>query len=93
MKYVTITAERASDVIVHLRNTFFEDEPLNRSLQIADAGVGHAELEKHCAYTMAEGLSVMALSDDDKVCDARVDRTTADPTNTDAVIPRSLASA
>lgn len=69
MKNVIITPERFHDVIVHLRRTFFADEPLNQCVQITGgtADAGHAELEKHCAYTMAEGLSLMALSDDNEV--------------------------
>lgn len=68
MKYVTISSERFADVLVHLRQTFFEDEPLNRSVQIVGtSGAGHEQLEKHCIYTMEEGLSMMALNEDNKV--------------------------
>lgn len=69
MKNVIITPERFHDVIVQLRKTFFVDEPLNQSVQITGgtADEGHAELEKHCVYTMEEGHSLMALSDDNEV--------------------------
>lgn len=70
MKFINIPTERFCEVITHLRSTFFEDEPLNQSVQICGtSGEGHAQLEKHCMYTMAEGLSVMALSDDNQVYD------------------------
>lgn len=68
MKFVTISPDRFADVLVHLRQTFFVDEPLNKSVQIAGADADHEQLERHCMHTMEEGLSMMAISEeDDKV--------------------------
>lgn len=67
MKYITITPDRFDDVIKYLRYTFFADEPLNKALQLCKPGEGHAESEKFSRETLKEGLSVMAVSDDDEV--------------------------
>lgn len=67
MKYIIITPNRFDDVIKYLRYTFFADEPLNKALQLCKPGEGHAESEKYSRETLAEGLSVMAVTDDDEV--------------------------
>lgn len=67
MKYITITPDRFDDVIKYLRYTFFADEPLNKALQLCKPGEGHAESEKYSRETLSEGLSVMAVTEDDEV--------------------------
>ncbi|KAJ8869471.1 hypothetical protein PR048_028462 [Dryococelus australis] len=57
----TIPESRYSDVIQHLRNSFFADEPLNSAVQLCRPGEPHAELEDHSLTTLADGLSQMAV--------------------------------
>lgn len=67
MKYIPIPEDRFPDVILHLRNTFFPDEPLNKSVDLCAIGEAHTDLEIHSWNTMEQGFSVLALSDDDEV--------------------------
>lgn len=59
-----IPEERYHDVIIHLRNNFFADEPLNKSLGLCKQGEPHAELEIHSLNTLGDQLSVMAVCRD-----------------------------
>lgn len=68
MEIVKITSEHYNDVIQHLRNTFFCDEPLNKSQKLCEHGVGHALTEKYCLKTLSDGLSLMAITADQQVC-------------------------
>lgn len=68
MNFEIISCDRYNDVIEHLRNNFFADEPLNKSISLCKPGTGHIELEKHSLSTLADGLSVMAVSPDNEVC-------------------------
>lgn len=44
--YIKLSSKHYDDVIIHLRNTFFADEPLNRGTKLCQPGEGHAELEQ-----------------------------------------------
>ncbi|CRK99131.1 CLUMA_CG012150, isoform A [Clunio marinus] len=47
------------EVIEHLKNNFFYDEPLNRAVGLCSSkGEGHPELEKHSLATLSDGVSV-----------------------------------
>lgn len=47
------------EVIEHLRENFFYDEPLNRAVGLCrEKGEGHPELEKHSLATLSDGVSV-----------------------------------
>jgi hypothetical protein len=63
MNYLRITSPHYNNVILHLRKTFFADEPLNKSLSLCQPGQGHLELEEHSIATMKDGLSIMAITD------------------------------
>lgn len=67
MRYIPIPVDRFPDVIIHLRYTFFPDEPLNKSLDLCGVGEAHTELELHSWSTMEQGFSVMALDDENEV--------------------------
>lgn len=56
-----IPEDRYNEVIVHLRNNFFADEPLNKSVGLCLQGEPHAELETHSLNTLRDQLSVMAI--------------------------------
>lgn len=58
-----VTEEDFSAVIEHLRASFFEDEPLNKAVQLCPAGGGHQELERQCVETMIDGYSIVAVLD------------------------------
>uniref|UniRef100_A0A1B0GQ23 Uncharacterized protein n=1 Tax=Phlebotomus papatasi TaxID=29031 RepID=A0A1B0GQ23_PHLPP len=60
-------SERIGDIISHLRDTFFADEPLNKSVKLCGPGEGHLELERHSIKTLRDGLSVMAVTDEDVI--------------------------
>lgn len=67
IKFVTpIPPELYDRVIVHLRNNFFADEPLNKSVGLCKPGEPHTELEEHSLSTLQDGLSIAAI---DKVTD------------------------
>lgn len=47
------------EVIEHLKDNFFYDEPLNRAVGLCqEKGEGHPELEKHSLATLSDGVSV-----------------------------------
>ncbi|XP_046382894.1 uncharacterized protein LOC124153643 isoform X1 [Ischnura elegans] len=64
-----IPEARFEDVIAHLRENFFCDEPLNRAVGLCPhPGAPHAELESMSLSTMKQGLSLMAtLGEEDRV--------------------------
>ncbi|XP_030378358.1 dopamine N-acetyltransferase [Scaptodrosophila lebanonensis] len=67
MEYKLIPADRYDDVIDHLRNTFFADEPLNKAAGLCRPGVGNRELEHHSLETLSDGLSLMAIDEDGRI--------------------------
>lgn len=75
MDFVIIPTDRFDDVIVHLRHTFFADEPLNKSVKLCRPGEGHVELEKHSMATLQDGYSVMAVTKDNRVSTNIIHRT------------------
>lgn len=56
-----ITEEYFNDIIIHLRNNFFADEPLNKSVKLCQHGDQHEDLEKHSLQTLQDNLSVMSV--------------------------------
>lgn len=47
------------EVIEHLKENFFFDEPLNRAVGLCShKGEGHPELEKHSLATLSDGVSI-----------------------------------
>lgn len=67
MEFVKISPNRFDDVVEHLRNSFFADEPLNKSVNLCGPGQGHGELENHSLITLNDGLSVMAVTPNQEV--------------------------
>lgn len=67
MEYKTITPDRYSDVIHHLRETFFVDEPLNKAAKLCVHAEGNYELEQHSRSTLDDNLSIMAVDENDQV--------------------------
>lgn len=66
-KFLTIPAERYDDVLEHLRTEFYIDEPISKSLKMATNEELMKGEMKFCRDTMLEGLSVMALTEDNQV--------------------------
>ncbi|KAG6461227.1 hypothetical protein O3G_MSEX012503 [Manduca sexta] len=64
VRYVRITSEMSEAVLQHLRDSFFADEPLNKAVSLCERGQSHAALERLCAATMADGLSLAAMEGD-----------------------------
>ncbi|XP_012254439.1 uncharacterized protein LOC105685159 [Athalia rosae] len=64
LKVVPIPEDRFSDVIVHLRDNFFADEPLNRAVKLCERGEPHVALETHSLATLHQGFSRMAVTED-----------------------------
>ncbi|XP_055530839.1 arylalkylamine N-acetyltransferase 1 isoform X5 [Wyeomyia smithii] len=58
----TITEKHYNDVIDHLRQNFFADEPLNKAVNLTRPGQGHLLLEQHSLSTLKDNTSVMAIS-------------------------------
>lgn len=67
MIFQRITPDRYHDVILHLRESFFFDEPLNKAVKLCIAGQGNEELENYSIATLEDGLSVMAINDKQEV--------------------------
>lgn len=67
MRFEKITEDRFGEVILHLKEAFFADEPLNKAVGLCQKGEGHVELERHSLSTLADNLSVMALSEDNRI--------------------------
>lgn len=67
IEYKRLAPKFHDDVMLHLKDTFFVDEPLNKAMQICERGEGHSDLEQLVLDTMNEGISVLALSEDGHV--------------------------
>lgn len=61
-EFILIQPIHYDEVIVHLRNNFFFDEPLNRAVRLCAKGQGHCELEKHSLSTLADGVSIAVVN-------------------------------
>ncbi|XP_055695721.1 arylalkylamine N-acetyltransferase 1 isoform X2 [Lutzomyia longipalpis] len=66
-KQIPPNTERLGEIITHLRDTFFTDEPLNRAVKLCRPGEGHHELERHSEKTIRDGLSVMAIAESGEI--------------------------
>lgn len=62
-----ITEPWFPEVIQHLRQTFFADEPLNKAVSLCRPGDGHTLLEKHSLSSLRDGISVMAVTNSGEV--------------------------
>ncbi|KAG7302288.1 hypothetical protein JYU34_013784 [Plutella xylostella] len=60
-RFVPITVDMTGAVLTHLRESFFADEPLNAAVGLCERGQGHAALDRLCANTIRDGLSVAAV--------------------------------
>lgn len=67
MIFQRVTPDRYNDVILHLRDSFFFDEPLNKAVELCTAGTGNEELENYSIATLEDGLSIMAINDKEEV--------------------------
>lgn len=67
IEYKRLTPKFHDDVMIHLKETFFVDEPLNKAMQICKRGEGHEDLEELVIFTMNEGGSILALSGNGEV--------------------------
>ncbi|XP_055923953.1 arylalkylamine N-acetyltransferase 1 [Eupeodes corollae] len=67
MEYTCIPEERFGEVIKHLRDTFFADEPLNKAAGLCQKGEGHHELEELSYATLKDGFSLMAVAQDGEI--------------------------
>lgn len=56
-----ITEDRYQDVIVHLRDNFYVDEPLNKCLNIFKKGEPHKDLDTMISSVLKDNLSSMAV--------------------------------
>ncbi|XP_065092277.1 arylalkylamine N-acetyltransferase 1 isoform X2 [Ochlerotatus camptorhynchus] len=63
----TITSKYYDDVIEHLRQTFFADEPLNKAVHLTRPGQGHPLLELHSLSTLRDNVSIMAISGEGEI--------------------------
>lgn len=61
-EFILIQPIHYDEVIVHLRNNFFFDEPLNQAVNLCEKGEGHRELEKHSLSTLADGVSIAVVN-------------------------------
>lgn len=61
LEYCYIDESSGDRVIQHLRDNFFADEPLNKSVELVSRGDSNPQLEKQSLKTISDGLSVMAL--------------------------------
>ncbi|XP_013099864.2 arylalkylamine N-acetyltransferase 1 isoform X2 [Stomoxys calcitrans] len=67
MEYKLITEDRYDDVIRHLRDNFFADEPLNKAAGLCQRGFGNRDLEHHSLETLEDNLSFMAVADNNQI--------------------------
>lgn len=67
IRFETISSKYYDDVIEHLRQTFFADEPLNKAVHLTRPGQGHPLLEQHSLSTLKDNVSIMAISNDGDV--------------------------
>lgn len=66
MEFARVNEERFGEVIMHLKLSFFADEPLNKAVNLCQPGEGHLELERHALSTLADNMSIMALTPDNR---------------------------
>lgn len=58
-EFFMIKSIHYDEVIKHLQNNFFFDEPLNQAVGLCnEKGEGHLELEKHSLATLSDGVSI-----------------------------------
>ncbi|XP_075155956.1 arylalkylamine N-acetyltransferase-like 7 [Haematobia irritans] len=67
MEYKLITEDRYDDVIRHLKENFFADEPLNKAAGLCQRGLGNRDLEHHSLETLEDNLSLMAVTDNNEI--------------------------
>ena len=67
LKCITITDDKYDDVIKHLRDSFFVDEPLNSAVGLCKRGETHEELEKYCRLTLSQKFSCMVIDENGQV--------------------------
>ncbi|XP_067619904.1 uncharacterized protein [Eurosta solidaginis] len=59
MEYKLITEPRYDDIIRHLRDNCFADEPLNKAASLCQRGEGHRDSEQFCYETLKDNFSLM----------------------------------
>ncbi|XP_011504927.1 PREDICTED: uncharacterized protein LOC105367815 [Ceratosolen solmsi marchali] len=67
LRCTPVPSKRYHDVLEHLKYNFFADEPLNRAIGLCRKGESHQELERHCLFTLAQGISCMIVDEGDKI--------------------------
>ncbi|XP_058803826.1 uncharacterized protein LOC131671440 [Phymastichus coffea] len=70
LRCVPVPPERHQELIEHLRQSFFADEPLNRAVGLCRRGEPHPELERHCLQTLGQSLSCMVVDAQHKIAGA-----------------------
>ncbi|XP_055854493.1 arylalkylamine N-acetyltransferase 1-like [Episyrphus balteatus] len=67
MEYTSIPEDRFDDVIKHLRNNFYVDEPLSNAVGLCKKGEGHKEYEEFNYQNMQNGFNLMAVAPDGEI--------------------------
>lgn len=67
MEYQLIREDRYQEVLKHLKEHFFADEPLNKATDLCEHVKGQQYMEQQTIKTLCDGLSIMALDSNNQV--------------------------
>lgn len=67
MEYKLINEDRYQEVLEHLKNHFFADEPLNKATDLCAHAKGQNYMEQQTIKTLQDQMSLMAISTDNQV--------------------------
>lgn len=67
MEYKLIRKDRYQEVLKHLKQHFFADEPLNKATNLCAHVKGQQYMEQQTIKTLCDGISLMALGPKNQV--------------------------
>lgn len=67
MEYKIIDEDRYQEVLEHLKQHFFADEPLNKATDLCSHVKGQHYMEQQTIKTLRDEMSLMAISSDNQV--------------------------
>uniref|UniRef100_A0A1B0AXY8 aralkylamine N-acetyltransferase n=1 Tax=Glossina palpalis gambiensis TaxID=67801 RepID=A0A1B0AXY8_9MUSC len=67
LQYRVIPEDCYNAVMKHLRQNYFVDEPISKSVRLYKYGTTHKEVEKLCLQVLKKNLSIMATNERDEL--------------------------
>uniref|UniRef100_A0A1A9WWY6 aralkylamine N-acetyltransferase n=1 Tax=Glossina brevipalpis TaxID=37001 RepID=A0A1A9WWY6_9MUSC len=67
LQYRLVPEDCYNAVMKHLRQNYFVEEPISKSVRLYKCGSTHKEIEKLCLQVLRNNLSIMALNEKDEL--------------------------